>query len=302
MRPNLFIASMGNPGTQYALTRHSAGHIVLSSLATLLGSFPPPSGQTTTVLAPPAPPPPKRKRQSTDTPSDPPPSQTDTQAYWTLYQSDSYMNTSGPTILRAFNNYQSSSRSPCKLVILHDALDIAPGKLALRLNAQELSAKGHNGIKSLLAAVKSDRNGSGARDWVRLSVGIGRPESRDADVVAKYVLARAREGEVLGLSEMITSLLLQGLAGYGKDCEFVTLSRPTIVAHVSIMAIDKVLNTHSSGNHMYSLGAKLKAWRIFYISSTFPRQPTQPGHQALYQKQKKTKWGIIHQKAKCCRS
>lgn len=48
--------------------------------------------------------------------------------------------------------------------------------------------RGHNGIKSIQAALPNV-------PFVRIGIGIGRPESREPDVVAKYVLRKMTDRE-----------------------------------------------------------------------------------------------------------
>ena len=83
------------------------------------------------------------------------------------------MNISGPpvsTVLR------KTARAPTSLIVLHDSIEHKPTAVSLKLGG---SANGHNGIRSLIAAL-------GTKDFFRLRLGIGRPESNVAD----YVLAR----------------------------------------------------------------------------------------------------------------
>jgi len=65
-------------------------------------------------------------------------------------------------------------------VIVHDELEINLGEV--RAKTGDASPKGHNGLKSIKEQVK------GA--WWRIGVGIGRPESREPDAVAAFVLRK----------------------------------------------------------------------------------------------------------------
>lgn len=75
-----------------------------------------------------------------------------------------------------------------RLVIVHDELEKPLGSLSVKTK-QGLSARGHNGLKSILAVL-----GSGV-PFVRVGVGIGRPISRESDDVARFVLRKMVEGE-----------------------------------------------------------------------------------------------------------
>ena len=97
------------------------------------------------------------------------------------------------------------------LIVIHDDLDLPLGKIRIR---QGSSAGGHNGIKSIIAAL-------GTQDFIRIRVGIGRPQSpdenRDQDVV-DYVLGEfSREDKplldqtILRVGEAVVSLLTEGI-------------------------------------------------------------------------------------------
>ena len=169
----LFIASLGNPPPLHT-TRHSAGHIVLRALINYI-HFPTPlrdsSYATSAVSASPA------------TPT------------YTFYESPTYMNLSGPTLLKAWKNFSSiHGLASCGLVVLHDELELPLGQL--KVKSGNSSAKGHNGIKSVQASLQGagllDRLGP---NFVRVGVGIGRPVSRERDDVSQYVLGQMISSE-----------------------------------------------------------------------------------------------------------
>lgn len=72
-------------------------------------------------------------------------------------------------------------------MLLHDELESPLGRVKIK-KGSGLSAKGHNGLKSVTA----ERDLAGC---VRIGVGIGRCESREPEEVARYVLRRMTEGE-----------------------------------------------------------------------------------------------------------
>ena len=73
-------------------------------------------------------------------------------------------------------------------IVVHDEIDLPFGDVRTRLGG---GLAGHNGLKSLARAF-------GGSDFWRVRVGVGRPDSTDPDVVARYVLSRFEqpEGEV----------------------------------------------------------------------------------------------------------
>jgi PTH1 family peptidyl-tRNA hydrolase len=179
----LLICSIGNPGASYASTLHSAGHILTSTLSHAKGYKPFTKGLSGLVSQPQG----SHmafgllgfKRVPTDR---------DVVEDWTFWQSTSLMNVSGSGVKRAYSEWlrdirrqASNSTLEGRLVVVHDELESALGKITVRDGG--VSAKGHNGIKSCQQQL-------GGTKWWRVGVGIGRPESRDPNVVSKYVLGK----------------------------------------------------------------------------------------------------------------
>ena len=107
------------------------------------------------------------------------------------------MNVSGPPVAAAWSSFISEPEnkemkiqgaSPV-LVVLHDELELDPGKFKIRKDSTG-SARGHNGLKSLLAS--SQLHGT---PITRVGIGIGRPKSRDSNDVAQWVLASFKPQE-----------------------------------------------------------------------------------------------------------
>lgn len=85
-----------------------------------------------------------------------------------------YMNNSGDVVPYLKKNGFTAA----DILVIHDELESAQGKLSFKGGG---SARGHNGIKSLIERW-------GTQDFRRLRVGIGRPEDREQ--VSHYVLQR----------------------------------------------------------------------------------------------------------------
>ena len=160
----LLVCSIGNPAP-YTNTFHSAGHILTSALARVL-SYPPfhksrEYGKGLVSASPDAP--------------------------YTLWQSTSYMNVSGEGVAAAWRQFVKDSRSEdAKLVVVHDELELRLGEVKVKKG--DASAKGHNGLKSIKERLQGV-------SWTRIGVGIGRPESRSPDDVARYVLGKMSGAE-----------------------------------------------------------------------------------------------------------
>jgi PTH1 family peptidyl-tRNA hydrolase len=162
----LLICSVGNPGSTYANTLHSAGHTVLKKLSERLDfqpyqkSRPHGSGLISTG-----------------------------NSDWMLWQSTSLMNVSGKGVKAAHNTWAQDKAAGFegKLVIVHDELEKPLGAVNLNVR-QGASAKGHNGLKSIMSSI-------GNVPFVRIGIGIGRPVSRDSSDVANYVMRKMTPGE-----------------------------------------------------------------------------------------------------------
>ena len=93
-----------------------------------------------------------------------------------------YMNDSGTSAGPA----RGSLKVPLEnTVVVHDEIDLPFGEVRGRLGG---GLAGHNGLKSIA-------QGLGGSDFWRVRVGVGRPDSTDPDVVARYVLSRFAESD-----------------------------------------------------------------------------------------------------------
>jgi len=91
------------------------------------------------------------------------------------------MNITGPPLK---GGLRELGLAPNELVVVHDDLDMEPGRLRIRLNG---GSGGHNGIKSVIEAL-------GTPQFVRLKIGIGRPAPRQDS--ADYVLENVSPDEL----------------------------------------------------------------------------------------------------------
>jgi PTH1 family peptidyl-tRNA hydrolase len=179
----LLVCSIGNPGP-YLSTLHSAGHTVLDALARSLSysSFQKSRAYGNGLVS--------------------------AGSNYTLWQSTSLMNVSGVGVAAAWRQFQKEGRGEqAKLIVVHDELELAVG--VVKVKEGSASAKGHNGLKSINGLIKG-------ADYTRIGIGIGRPESRDPNVVAGYVLRRmtgqekAKIESCVGRVEMELTRLMEG--------------------------------------------------------------------------------------------
>ncbi|CAG9990461.1 unnamed protein product [Clonostachys byssicola] len=159
--PRFLVVSLGNPLPKYA-SLHSAGHFALRGLAPVLQH---PDFREV------------RMGKQTALVSQGP--------KYTLVQSPTLMNVSGPFISGAWNEMlKQHDASSLSLVIVHDELEKGLG--IVKLTAWDRSHKGHNGIKSIKAHLSEDKYPESP--FVRIALGIGRPKSREPQDVSDYVL------------------------------------------------------------------------------------------------------------------
>lgn len=83
-----------------------------------------------------------------------------------------YMNCSGESVLACSNFYKIPSDA---ILVVHDELDLLPGVMKIKCDGSD---NGHNGIKSIIKCL-------GTKNFYRLRVGIGRPQNKN---YADYVL------------------------------------------------------------------------------------------------------------------
>jgi peptidyl-tRNA hydrolase, PTH1 family len=72
-----------------------------------------------------------------------------------------------------------------RVVVVHDEIDLPFGEVRTRTGG---GLAGHNGLKSLKREL-------GGAEFVRVRVGVGRPDSTDPEIVSAYVLGRFRESD-----------------------------------------------------------------------------------------------------------
>jgi PTH1 family peptidyl-tRNA hydrolase len=100
-----------------------------------------------------------------------------------------YMNDAGRSVGPARGSLKLARD---RVVVVHDDIDLPFGDVRTRLGG---GLAGHNGLKSLKREL-------GGADFMRVRVGVGRPDSTDPEIVSAYVLGRFREDQAQ-VSELI---------------------------------------------------------------------------------------------------
>src|ERR671925_1408345 len=149
---DLFVVGLGNPGREYERTRHNAGWLVLDELARRLDA----SWRG------------KFSGRLTEARLD--------GARIALLKPETFMNDSGRSVAAAARFFKVPPES---LLVVHDDVDLQPGRLQARAGG---GLAGHNGLRSLAQALATN-------DFLRLRIGVGRPERGDPRPVADYVLS-----------------------------------------------------------------------------------------------------------------
>jgi PTH1 family peptidyl-tRNA hydrolase len=156
---DFLVVGLGNPGSRYAGTRHNAGFEVADALS----------------------------------------------ARWELPRAKSRfgglvtsgrIRPGGPRVAillpQTFMNESGNAAGPARgsfgvpldrVLALHDEIDLPFGEVRTKLGG---GVAGHNGLKSL-------ERGLGSRDFQRVRIGVGRPDSTDPEVVSSWVLGRFAE-------------------------------------------------------------------------------------------------------------
>ena len=160
---DLLVVGLGNPGREYSSTRHNVGFMVADELAARHGG----SWRS------------KFSGEVADVRLD--------GARLVLLKPQTYMNESGRSVSAAVRFYKMD---PQDVLAVHDEVDLDVGRMQARMGG---GLAGHNGLRSVAASL-------GTPEFLRLRVGVGRPERGDPRPVADWVLSPfAADADVGGL-------------------------------------------------------------------------------------------------------
>jgi len=173
------VVGLGNPGSQYAGTRHNIGWMVIEESARrhavrLRSKFNGRLGEARLG-----------------------------EAKVALLAPETYMNESGRSIAAAARYFKVL---PEDVLVVHDDVDLDVGRLQARLGG---GLAGHNGLRSIAQSL-------GTPEFLRLRVGVGRPGRGDPRAVADYVLApfeahEDREAMVARAADALEVVVGEGL-------------------------------------------------------------------------------------------
>ena len=154
------VCGLGNPGADYALTRHNAGFATVDALAERLGVryWKSEAGCGVAVV---------KVRLGSET------------REVILAKPQSYMNTSGGPLSKLSRAHRVS---PAEILVVHDEVDLPQGRIQVKFGG---GLNAHNGLRSIKARL-------GTPDFGRVRVGIGRPPGKMS--VADWALRKLKGG------------------------------------------------------------------------------------------------------------
>ena len=175
------LVGLGNPGDQYARTRHNVGFMVVDAIVERSGENWKADGNALVWRG-------RLHRHSV-----------------LCVKPQTYMNCSGEAVGRLARYWKVETE---QVIVIHDELDVEFGQLRCKAGG---GTAGHNGLKSISAHLNDS-------DFLRVRVGIGRPPHMQFSV-SRWVLSPFSSEEQGGLSEvidtataMVEGLLSQSLA------------------------------------------------------------------------------------------
>jgi PTH1 family peptidyl-tRNA hydrolase len=161
------LVGLGNPGPSYAGHRHNVGFMAVDRIADRHG-FGPWRARFEGLSA--------EGRVG--------------EARMLALKPQTFMNESGRSVRRALDFFKLA---PADVIVFHDELDLAPGRVKARLGG---GAAGHNGIRSLIAHI--------GPDFQRVRLGIGHPGHRDR--VTGHVLSDFAKADQQWVDDMLEAV------------------------------------------------------------------------------------------------
>lgn len=176
---DLLVVGLGNPGREYTRNRHNVGWLVVDELARRHdGTWREKFGGRLAEV------------------------RIDGHKV-ALLKPETYMNDSGRSVRAAASYFKVD---PGSLLVVHDEGDFELGRLQARLGG---GTAGHNGVRSVAQHL-------GTPDFLRLRIGVGRPERGDRRSLADFVLADFEphedpDGLVARAADAVETLDAEGL-------------------------------------------------------------------------------------------
>ena len=165
----ILIVGLGNPGPEYATTRHNVGFMAVDSLA----------GDVTWK---------KEKNALT--------ARGEIAGHAVIFvKPQTYMNSSGLAVQALMTFYKLPLEN---LIVIHDDMDLKNGVMRVKVGG---GSAGHNGIKSIDAAV--------GNEYTRIRIGIGHPRDFESSIdPSDWVLGRFTDSQLAEIKTAISNINL----------------------------------------------------------------------------------------------
>lgn len=180
------VVGLGNPGKQYARSRHNVGEEVVVELARR-GNEALKSGRDSALVA---------EVRITNT--------TQNTKRAVLAFPTTFMNESGQAVSKLMRRY--GFKSVDALIIIQDELDLAPGTVKIKKGG---GLSGHNGLRSIASHVAT-------QEFIRVRLGVGKPSNKEQG--ANHVLSKvpAAERQLLDVAvnvaaDAVEKIILDGV-------------------------------------------------------------------------------------------
>jgi PTH1 family peptidyl-tRNA hydrolase len=180
--PIRLVVGLGNPGREYANTRHNAGFWFVDALAANKGAHFGTEPKFASDVA--------------------------RSGELRLAKPGTFMNLSGRAVSALARFFDIA---PQEILVVHDELDLKPGEARMKLAGGHA---GHNGLRDIQAQL-------GSPEFWRLRIGIGHPRDSEltAQEVADYVLAPPRADERAAIEEAVAGAIAAWPAIAAGDME-----------------------------------------------------------------------------------
>lgn len=181
------VVGLGNPGAEYAATRHNVGFMAADVLHRRY-NFSPFRSKFNGLIAE---------------------GQIEGEKVY-LLKPQTYMNLSGNSVVQAANFYKIL---PENIVVIHDDMDLPTDKIKAKLGG---GSGGHNGIKSIDSQITPNYN--------RIRIGVGHPVSKNEENVVNHVLSGFSkadkeniENDIDIVADLIGVMIKKGVAEFSNQ-------------------------------------------------------------------------------------
>lgn len=180
------VVGLGNPGAEYAATRHNVGFMAADEIHRRY-NFSPFRSKFDGLIA---------EGQIAGE-----------KVY--LLKPQTYMNLSGNSVVKAAHFYKIL---PQNIIVIHDDMDLPTNKIKAKIGG---SSGGHNGLKSIDSTISPDYN--------RIRIGVGHPLNKSGENVINHVLSSFSkqdreniEQDIDIVSDLIGILITSGMAEFSN--------------------------------------------------------------------------------------